>query len=312
MFPDRISLQRKRRAGMNRRTFLKVTAATGAGFSLGAVVRQLAAQEAGQVAGEPVAGRPSDFVRIGRDNSVTVIVKHVELGQGTYTGLPTLVAEELDAAWSQIRVEGAPADAKRYGNLIWRVYFKLDAQGTGGSTAMANSFDQYRKAGAAARAMLVAAAAEQWKVAPATLRVKDGLISHPSGKKATFGQLADAAAKQSVPQNPKLKEPKDFVYIGKRVPRTDSKAKSTGRAIFTQDVNLPGMLTAVVAHPPKFGAKVKGFDAASIQSLPGIRHVAEIPGGVAVVTAAQPLTMESSRISARPIRQGIARQNSRL
>jgi isoquinoline 1-oxidoreductase beta subunit len=283
MFPHHIPHRPARRAGMNRRTFLKVTAVTGAGFSLGVAVRQLAAQEASQAAGEPVAVPPSDFVRIGRDNSVTVIVKHVELGQGTYTGLPTLVAEELDAAWAQIRVEGAPADAKRYGNLIWRMYFKLDAQGTGGSTAMANSFDQYRKAGAAAREMLVAAAAERWKVAPATVRVKDGVVSHPSGKKATFGQLADAAAKQSVPQNPKLKEPKDFVYIGKRVPRTDSKAKSTGRAKFTQDVNLPNMLTAVVAHPPKFGAKVKAFDAAGTRSLPGIRDVAEIPSGIAVV-----------------------------
>ncbi len=282
MFPYRIPLFLVPRAGMNRRMFLKVTAATGAGFSLGVAVRQLAAQETGH-AEEPDGVTPSDFVRIGRDNSVTVIVKHFEMGQGTYTGLPTLVAEELDAAWGQIRVEGAPADAKRYGNLIWRMYFKLDAQGTGGSTAMANSFDQYRKAGAAARWMLIAAAAEQWKVTPASLRVKDGVVSHPGGRQATFGQLAEAAAKQSVPQNPKLKEPKDFIYIGKHVPRSDSKAKSTGTAIFTQDINLPGMLTAVVAHPPKFGAKVKGFDAASVQSLPGIRHVAEIPGGVAVV-----------------------------
>src|SRR5581483_8444285 len=126
----------------------------------------------------------------------------------------TLVAEELDAAWSQIRVEGAPADAKRYGNLIWKQFFGADAQGTGGSTAMANSFMQYRQAGAAARAMLVGAAAAQWKVPVESIVVKDGVVSH-GGRKATFGQLAQAAAKQPVPQNPKLKDPKDFVYIGK-------------------------------------------------------------------------------------------------
>lgn len=283
MFPYRIYSPPTQRAGMNRRTFLKVTAATSTGFTLGTFARQLAAQEPGRAAGESTPAAPSDFVRIGQDNSVTVIVKHFEMGQGTYTGLPTLVAEELDAAWSQIRVEGAPADAKRYGNLIWRIRFNLDVQGTGGSTAMANSFDQYRTAGAAARAMVVAAAAERWSVAPTTLRVKDGVVSHPNGSKATFGQLAEAAAKQPVPQNPKLKEPKDFVYIGKRVSRTDSKAKSTGIAKFTQDVNLPDMLTAVVAHPPKFGAKLISFDATGAQGLPGIRYVVEIPNGVAVV-----------------------------
>ena len=286
MFPYRIALPKVTRGGMNRRTFLKVTAATSAGFTLGAFIGEPAAQDAvpGKTAADaaPEAIPPSAFVRIGTDNSVTVIVKHFEMGQGTYTGLPTLVAEELDAAWSQIRAEGAPADAKRYGNLIWRMYFNLDAQGTGGSTAMANSFEQYRKAGAAARAMLVAAAAAQWKLPPDSIQVRAGVVSHPSGRKATFGQLAEAAAKQSVPQSPKLKDPKDFVYIGKRVPRTDSKAKSTGAAKFTQDVMLPDMLTAVVAHPPRFGAKVKSFDAASAQGLPGVRYVVEVPNGVAV------------------------------
>jgi isoquinoline 1-oxidoreductase beta subunit len=272
-------------SAIDRRTFLKLTAATSAGFTLGVFTRRIAAQEpvktAGELAPEPIA--PGAFVRIGSDNSVTVIVKHFEMGQGTYTGLPTLVAEELDAAWSQIRVEGAPADAKRYGNLTWRMYFKMDAQGTGGSSAMANSFEQYRQAGAAARAMLIAAAAEQWKLPAESMLVRNGVVSHPSGKKATFGALAEAAARQPVPQNPKLKDAKDFVYIGKHVPRTDSKAKSTGTATFTQDINLPDMLTAVVAHPPRFGAKVKSFDAASVQRLPGVRYVVEVPNGVAVV-----------------------------
>ncbi len=222
---------------------------------------------------------PNAFVRIGTDNSVTVIVKHLEMGQGTYTGLPTLVAEELDADWAQIRVEGAPADAKRYNNLFWGA-----AQGTGGSTALANSFEQMRKAGAAARAMLVAAAAEQWKVAPESIGVRAGVVMHSASKRrASFGQLAERAAQRPVPTDFRLKQAKDFVFIGKHVPRKDSAAKVNGSALFTQDVKLPDMLTAVVAHAPRFGAKVKGFDAARARQVKGVVDVFAIPGGVAVV-----------------------------
>src|SRR5262245_45278586 len=204
---------------------------------------------------------PNAFVRIASDNSVTVIVKHLEMGQGTYTGLPTLVAEELDADWSQVRVEGAPADAAKYNNLFWG-----PAQGTGGSTALANSWEQLRKAGATARAMLIAAAAEKWKAPAAEIRVSRGVVSSKN-RKATFGQLAGDAAKQKVPAEVKLKDPKQFVYIGKSAPRTDAKAKSTGKAVFTQDVKLPDMLTAVVLHPPRFGAKLKSFDAAEAKAI---------------------------------------------
>jgi isoquinoline 1-oxidoreductase beta subunit len=209
---------------------------------------------------------PNAFVRISSDNTVTVIVKHLEMGQGTYTGLPTLVAEELDAEWSQVRAEGAPADAARYNNLFWG-----PAQGTGGSTALANSWEQLRKAGAAARAMLVAAAAEKWGVSPSEITVSKGVVLHKkSGKKASFGQLAADAAKQKVPENVPLKDPKDFVLIGKSVRRTDAHAKSTGTAQFTQDVKLPGMLTAVVLHPPRFGAKLKSFDATKAKAVKGV------------------------------------------
>lgn len=265
---------------VSRRTFLKVGAATGAGLTLALFEREATAQaaQAAKSSGAPFA--PNAFLRIAPDNTVTVIVKHVELGQGTYTGLPMLVADELDAAWSQVRVEGAPADAKRYNNLLWGT-----AQGTGGSTAMANSFDQYRAAGATARAMLVGAAAERWKVPADSISVNAGVVSHAGGRKATFGELAAAAARQPVPASAKLKDPKDFVYIGKAAPRTDSKAKSTGTAIYTQDVKLPDMLTAVVAHPPRFGAKVKSFDPASVAHLPGVRYIVQIPNGVAVVAA---------------------------
>jgi isoquinoline 1-oxidoreductase subunit beta len=233
---------------LSRRDFLKA----GAGLTLGIVAPGAWAQMAGpgKAGGETIAAgtfEPNAFVRIGADNTVTVIVKHLEMGQGTYTGLPTLVAEELDADWSQLRVEGAPADAGRYNNLFWG-----QAQGTGGSTAIANSYEQLRKAGATARAMLVSAAAQRWNVAPESLAVSRGTVLHKaSGRKASFGQLAAAAAKQPVPADAQLKQPKQFVYIGKRTPRTDSRAKSSGTATFTQDVKLPGMLTAVVAHPPR-------------------------------------------------------------
>jgi isoquinoline 1-oxidoreductase beta subunit len=218
-------------------------------------------------------------VRIGTDNTVTVIVKHFEMGQGTFTGLPTLVAEELDADWSQIRAEGAPADATRYNNL-----FMGQMQGTGGSTAMANSYDQMRKAGAAARAMLVAAAAERWKVAAGEITISRGVVQHAAtNKTARFGSLAAAAAKQPVPQDVKLKEAKDFVFIGRRAPRTDARAKSNGTAVYTQDFKLPGMLTALVAHPPRFGGKVKSFDAAKAKAVGGVVDVVAIPQGVAVL-----------------------------
>jgi isoquinoline 1-oxidoreductase beta subunit len=264
---------------MSRRDFLKA----GAGLTLGIVAPGALAQAGpGMAGGQAVAAgtfEPNAFVRIGTDNTVTVIVKHLEMGQGTYTGLPTLVAEELDADWRQVRAEGAPADASRYNNLFFGQF-----QGTGGSTALANSFEQMRKAGAAARAMLVSAAAQRWGVAPDAVSVERGVVLHKAGRrKATFGELATDAAKLPVPADVKLKDPKDFIYIGQRAPRTDSRAKSTGAATFTQDVKLPGMLTAVVAHPPRFGAKVKAFDASRAKAVKGVVDVFAVPQGVAVL-----------------------------
>ena len=225
------------------------------------------------------AFEPNAFVRIGTDDLVTVISKHLEMGQGTYTGLATIVAEELDAAWSQVRVEGAPADGKRYGNTQWG-----PVQGTGGSTAIANSWAQLRQAGATARAMLVAAAAQQWQVPAEEITVSNGVVAHaPSGRDAGFGQLAEAAAQLPVPSEVTLKDPKDFSLIGHHVPRKDSADKINGKARFTQDVHLPDMLTAVVAHPPRFGAKLGTFDATAALAIDGVVDVVEIPTGVAVV-----------------------------
>lgn len=265
---------------VSRRRFLKTAAAAsviaGTGLTLGFRLDDASAQTATPAAPAP---DPNAFVRIGRDNSVTVISKHLEMGQGSYTGLATLVAEELDAAWEQVKVEGAPADATRYNNLFWG-----PAQGTGGSSAIANSWEQLRTAGAAARAMLVAAAAKQWHVPAASITVRNGIVSS-GNRKATFGQLADAAAAMPVPATVKLKDPKNFVLIGKSTRRKDSRSKSNGTAQFTADLRLPDMLTAVVAHPPKFGARVKSVDSQAAAGVPGVRYVVEIPSGVAVLAA---------------------------
>jgi len=265
---------------LSRRDFLKASSGLALGFHLPQALAQSGPGRA--VIADPAnAFSPNAFIRIAPDNTVTVIVKHLEMGQGTYTGLPTLVAEELDADWSQIRAEGAPADAKRYNNLAWG-----EIQGTGGSSALANSYEQLRKAGATARAMLVAAAAERWQVPASEIQVGRGIVSS-AGRQATFGELAADAAKQPVPTDVKLKDPKDFILIGKLATRTDAPAKSNGTAIFTQDVKLPGMLTAVVLHPPRFGAKLKSFDAAAAKQVKGVEQVVAfttpVTNGVAVL-----------------------------
>ncbi|MES9823396.1 MAG: xanthine dehydrogenase family protein molybdopterin-binding subunit [Candidatus Thiodiazotropha endolucinida] len=270
---------------LSRRRFLAAGVATAAGLTLGimpvtrADTRRSGPGFAGAAPADQAAFQPNAFLRIGSDNQITVISKHLEMGQGTYTGLATLVAEELDAAWEQVRVEGAPADAKRYRNLYWG-----EAQGTGGSTAIANSWMQMRKAGAAARHMLVEAAAKQWQVKADEIGVEAGRLTHASsGRSASFGEMADAAAQQPVPQEVLLKEPDEFRLIGKRLPRKDSPEKTDGSALFTIDVQLLEMYTAVVAHPPRFGAKVRSFDDKAARAIKGVKQVLQIPSGVAVV-----------------------------
>jgi len=218
------------------------------------------------------------FIKIAADGAVTVISKHIEFGQGNHAGLAAIVAEELDADWSKVKVEQAAANAKAYANL------GMGVQGTGGSTAISNSWPQLRAAGASARAMFVEAAAAKWKVPAAEITVKDGVLSHKSGKSAGFGELIADAAKVEPPKTPTLKDPKTFTLIGTdRVRRKDSLAKSNGTARFTQDVQLPDMLVAMVAHAPRFGSVVKSFDAAAAKKVPGVVDVFQIPTGVAVV-----------------------------
>ena len=267
---------------LSRRDFLKLTSIAGAGLTLGAVLPGATeAAGSGAAAGAPPFSMP--FVRIDPDNTVTVLSKHVEAGQGVWTGLPAIVAEELDASWDQMRVESAPAKVPMYGNFAFDP--KGSVQGTGGSTAVANSWMQLRQAGATARAMLVQAAASQWGVPAADVTVSEGVVSHAkSGKKATFGELAARAGKLPVPAKVSLKDPSQFKIIGRdKLPRLDSRAKSFGQQQFAIDVMLPGMMTAVVMRPPRFGGKVASFDATQAKAVPGVVDVVQIPRGVAVI-----------------------------
>jgi isoquinoline 1-oxidoreductase beta subunit len=219
------------------------------------------------------------FVTIAPDSSVTVMIKHLDMGQGVTTGLTTIVAEELDADWAQMRFAFSPASDKLYGNLLLG-----GVQATGGSTAVANSWEQLRHAGASARAMLVVAAAQSWDVPASEITVSKGVVAHAkSGKSGHFGDFIAAAAQVPVPDSVTLKDPKAFTLIGTSVSRIDTPEKITGRAVYSIDIRRPGQLTAVVARPPRFGAKVKSFDASAARQAHGVVDVVEIPTGVAVV-----------------------------
>jgi isoquinoline 1-oxidoreductase subunit beta len=232
---------------------------------------------------------PNAFIRIDADGIISVVSSYLEMGQGTFTGIATLAAEELDIGLDKVRVVPAPADAKHYANPM---FAELGAiQGTGGSTAMAGSWKVMREAAASARAMLLSAAARKWNVDPASLRVDDGVIIHTaSGRRAGYGQFVADAAREAVPSRVEVKSPADFKLIGKRgTRRVDIPAKVDGSAIYTQDVKLPGMLVAVIAHPPRMWGKVRHVDASKAKAIPGVVAVVQVPGddnvqgGVAVL-----------------------------
>ena len=267
----------QRHPGLDRRQVLKGGLALGAGLIIGLRLPRAAAAK--EMAAEAASFMPNAFVRIAPDGSITVLSKHIEFGQGTFTGLATVLAEELDADWAQVTVDAAPADVKRYANIFFGI------QGTGGSTAMANSWDQMRRAGATARAMLVTAAAKSWGVPAAEVTVRDGVVSHAaSGRSARFGELVAAAAELEPPAEVTLKDPKDFTLIGRQaLPRVDVAAKCRGTAQFTLDVQLPDMLTSLIARPRRFGATVRSFDATEAKKVKGVVAVVEVPQGVAVV-----------------------------
>ncbi len=248
----------------------------------GALVLGFAPGDAGAQGPAGAAARAfTPYIRIGSDGKVTILSAHMDMGQGIYHGLATLVNEELRADWSQIDVIGGSGDPKVFGNLDWGGAI----QGTGGSTGIVSSFDRYRQAGAAARQMLVQAAANDWKVPVAEIVVERGVVRH-GARQASFGSLAGRAAALPVPTNVRLREPKDWAFIGKDrdvLGKFDSLAKTTGRQDFTIDVKLPGLLTAVMIHPPLFGATVKSFDAAKAKAMRGVVDVVPTPRGVAVV-----------------------------
>jgi isoquinoline 1-oxidoreductase beta subunit len=257
----------------SRRDFLKSSATMGGGLVIGFALPGAARfAEAATAA----AFHPNAFIRITPDNRVTVIVGLSEMGQGVLTAIPMLVAEELEADWAKIGIEQAPADPA-FANPIFKV------QATGGSTSVRGHWEPMRKAGATARAMLIAAAADTWKVDRSTCRAESGTVIHSSGKKLSYGQLANRAATMPVPAEVTLKDPKDFKLLGKGAKRLDSPGKVNGTAKFGMDVRLPGILTAVVARSPVAGGKVASFNADETKAIPGVKHVVQIGSGVAVV-----------------------------
>jgi isoquinoline 1-oxidoreductase beta subunit len=253
---------------MQRRDFLQLTGTIGAGLVIGFRIPDRRAVA-------PFA--PNAWLRIGIDNSVLVVVDRSEMGQGVTTSLPMLLAEELEADWTKIRFEFAPAD-KAYINQLFGI------QGTGGSSSVRAAWKPLREAGAQARTMLIAAAAQAWGVEPASCRAEAGAVMHAATKRRlTYGALAQRAAALPVPANVPLKDPKDWRLAGKPTKRLDTRFKVNGTAQFGIDVRVPGMLTAVVARSPVFGGKVRSFDATAAKAIPGVRHVVQISSGVAVV-----------------------------
>src|ERR1022692_1505718 len=236
-------------AGMERRDFLKASVMASGGLLIGFRFSGITALASAQQS-STTAFMPNAFVRIGTDERVTVIVNHSEMGQGVYTSLPMLLAEELDADWSKVGFEPAPVDPK-YNHPAFGM------QMTGGSSSVWSGLEQFRQAGAAARAMLVAAAAQQWNVDASTCLTESGAVFNKKNQKLTYGHLAAAAAKLTPPEHVQLKDPKTFKLIGKPIKRLDTPEKLNGGAVFGIDVKLPGMLTAVIARPPIFGAKMK-------------------------------------------------------
>ena len=263
-------------AMVGRREFLKTGAAVGGGLLVSWHL-PLVSSAAGTGAAAENGIALNAFVRIGTDESVTVIASHSEMGQGVYTSLPMLLNEELEADWSKIRVEAAPVD-KAYNHPVFGM------QMTGGSTTSPAEWERYRKMGALARTMLVMAAAQQWNVDAASCQVAKGAVLHrATGKRATYGSLANAAAQLTPPAEVKLKDAKSFTLIGKPTRRLDTPSKTNGSAQFGLDVSLPGMLTAVVARPPVFGGKVAKFDASEALKVPGVKAVEQVESGVAVI-----------------------------
>lgn len=269
---------------IERRTFLKVGTAAAGGLVLGVYLPERASAQFGPPGGGAIT--PHAFVRIGSDDVVTLIIHKPDNGQGTETSIAMLLAEELECDWTKVRTEFAPIDPI-YGGAL---------QGTFGSLAIRTSYEPMRRTGAAAREMLVEAAAARWGVDRAQCRAENGVVVNTAtNARLTYGSLAEAAATLPVPSNVALKDPSQFTLIGKPLGRVDTPAKITGRAVFGIDVRVPGMRYAVVARPPAFGGSVARFDATKAKGVPGVTDVVQIPQGVAVVATNTWAAMEGRR-----------------
>ncbi len=261
--------------GVTRRDFIKAASAVGGGLMLSFSLPFR--HPFSEAAGQPDASSwLTAFIPIGSDDTVTIIANHSEMGQGVYTSLPMLIAEELECDWSKIKVEAAPVDPA-YNHVQFGV------QATGGSTSTTSEWDRLRRVGATAREMLISAAAETWRLDRATLRAENSKVISADGKSLTYGQLAEKASKMPVPTDARLKDPAAFKLIGKPIPRLDTPEKTNGTAIFGLDVKIPNMLIAVVARSPVFGGKVASFKADKAKAVPGVKDVVEVPQGIAVI-----------------------------
>ena len=262
----------------SRRDFLKITSVTGVGLLIGCRVGPDHASASGSASKKSSVKtlEPNAWIRIGTDDTVTIMIHHSEMGQGISTGLSMIVAEELHADWTKVRTEFAPV-ASVYNNPAFGV------QATGGSTSMETSWDILREAGAAARELLIAAAAKKWNAPKSKCKAENGsVVLSGADKRLRYGELAESAGSLSVPSDLILKTPNDYKIIGQRLPRLDTAAKSRGEAVYGIDVKLPGMLTATVVHRPVFGAKLKSLDPSKAKKIKGVKHVLPVTGGVAV------------------------------
>ena len=265
---------------LNRRSFLSVSTAAAGGLLVSLYLDFPAFAQEGNPAPPPKVYPPDAFVHVRPDGKILITVNRLEFGQGVQTSLPMILADELDADWSQVIAELAPA-ADVYKDPVFGI------QMVGGSGSIAHSFQQYRELGAKTRAMLIAAAADRWRVSPDQCRTEKSVVYGPGDKSLRYAELAQDAARKPVPEKAVLKNPSDFRLIGKDVRRLDSRAKCDGSQKFGLDLDLPGMKIAIVAHPPVFGGKVKSFDDKDARAIDGVREVFEIPlakgSGVAVV-----------------------------
>jgi isoquinoline 1-oxidoreductase beta subunit len=261
--------------GLTRRGFLQAGAAAGGGLMLSL---RLPVAKGEAEAAEADRFEPNAFIRIDRDGQIVFTMPYVEMGQGTYTSIPMLIAEELEVDLRQVRLEHAPPNEKLYANPL------LGVQATGNSNAIRGAWQPLRQAGATAKTMLVAAAAKRWNVDPASCRAQSGAVLHvATGRSLKYGELAGDAARMPVPENVALKRPQDFTLIGTPAKRLDTPAKVNGTAVYGIDVRPPGVKIATLSQSPVFGGRVKSVNDALAKAVKGVRQIVRLDDAVAVV-----------------------------